>query len=87
MSLVDSWNHLYKIRPIIRPNRGFARILSDYEADVFNQKRTLLPIWMSSLNSDYINYIDFLYRYHFLIHGNESDHHVSPKILQTDVSR
>ncbi|KAL2911491.1 Dual specificity protein phosphatase 10 [Polyrhizophydium stewartii] len=63
MSLYDAWNTTYKIRPIIRPNEGFAKALQDYEIEHFGQPNATMSVfWMSDSYLFYINYVDFMYR-------------------------
>ncbi|KAI8893935.1 protein-tyrosine phosphatase-like protein [Globomyces pollinis-pini] len=63
MSLYDAWNQSYKIRPIIRPNRGFAMALKEYEM-IHLQSESLLPLfWVSESYFHYMDYLEFMYRY------------------------
>jgi hypothetical protein len=63
MSLYDAWNTTYKIRPIIRPNHGFASALQSFEKAVFGVTKPSLSIyWISDSYLNYIEYIDIMYR-------------------------
>ncbi|KAI8923876.1 hypothetical protein BC831DRAFT_468572 [Entophlyctis helioformis] len=63
MTLHDAWNATYKIRPIIRPNPGFARALQEYEMEHFETTEPTMSIfWMSDSYLYYIEYVDFMYR-------------------------
>ncbi|KAH6567481.1 hypothetical protein BASA62_006111 [Batrachochytrium salamandrivorans] len=63
MPLDVAWNTAYKIRPIIRPNSGFAEALQQYEMEQLCVSKSSMPIfWMSDSYLYYIDYIDMMYR-------------------------
>lgn len=63
MKLIDAWNETYKIRPIIRPNSGFARALQFYEQEHFGVTESTMDVyWMSESYLYYIEYVDVMYR-------------------------
>jgi hypothetical protein len=75
MELYHAWNVVYKARPIIRPNIGFAAALQQYERqnrseiDIGASKgcldtppSSLSLFWMSESYFYYLDYIEFMYR-------------------------
>jgi len=63
MSLYDAWCSTFKIRPIIRPNDGFAIALQEYEKILFNLDEPTMPVvGMSNSYLFSIEYFDFVSR-------------------------
>lgn len=63
MSLYDAWCSTFKIRPIIRPNDGFAIALQEYEKMLFNCNEPTMPVvGMSNSYLFSIEYFDFVSR-------------------------
>jgi protein-tyrosine phosphatase len=63
MSLYDAWCSTFKIRPIIRPNDGFAIALQEYEKILFNVDEPTMPVvGMSNSYLFSIEYFDFVSR-------------------------
>jgi len=63
MSLYDAWCSTFKIRPIIRPNDGFAIALQEYEKILFNREEPTMPVvGMSNSYLFSIEYFDFVSR-------------------------
>lgn len=60
-SLIDAFKLAYLARPIIRPNSGFSKALSDFELSLFG-KRSLDIWWMCESFLNFIEYLDFEYR-------------------------
>ncbi|TPX34751.1 hypothetical protein SmJEL517_g02778 [Synchytrium microbalum] len=73
MSLYDAWNLVYIIRPIVRPNDGFARALQEYEVELLGKPTSSLPIfWMSESYSYYLEYLEWYTRLYMADHYNHS---------------
>jgi hypothetical protein len=65
MGLYHAWNIVYKARPIIRPNIGFAKALQEFERlqqQNVTKKSSLDVFWMSESYFYYLDYIEFMYR-------------------------
>ncbi|ORX56463.1 hypothetical protein BCR36DRAFT_580767 [Piromyces finnis] len=63
MSLYDAWCSTFKIRPIIRPNDGFAIALQEYEKMLFGYSKPSIPVvGMSNSYLFSIEYFDFVSR-------------------------
>ncbi|TPX50436.1 hypothetical protein SeMB42_g02233 [Synchytrium endobioticum] len=67
MTLYDAWNLVYIVRPIVRPNDGFARALQEYEKELRGVEAATLPIfWMSESYSYYLEYLEWYARMYYM---------------------